>query len=80
MALMPSKLSSSYILVDEDEIDPFANLDEGVENINLENNVARDRDDRLAKLTEHLVGCLKSDRTDDELLDIAEQLLQVLYE
>jgi hypothetical protein len=80
MAMVMSKMSSSYILADEDEIDPFANLEEGIENINLENNVARDRDDRLAKQTESLVGCLKTSQPDDVLLDIADQLIQVLYE
>ncbi|KAF2018076.1 hypothetical protein BU24DRAFT_164640 [Aaosphaeria arxii CBS 175.79] len=80
MALVPSKMSSSFILPDEDEIDPFANLEEGIENINLENNVARDRDDRLAKQTESLVGCLKTSQPDDVLLDITDQLIQVLYE
>jgi hypothetical protein len=80
MAMVMSKMSSSFMLADEDEIDPFANLEEGIENINLENNVARDRDDRLAKQTEHLVSCLKTSQPDDVLLDIADQLMQVLYE
>lgn len=75
-----SKMSSSLILADEDEVDPFANLDEGIENINLENNVARDRDDRLTKQTESLVGALKTSQPNDVLLDIADQLLGVLYE
>ncbi|KAF2275217.1 uncharacterized protein EI97DRAFT_475777 [Westerdykella ornata] len=80
MAMVTSKMASSFVVVDDDEIDPFANLEEGLENINLENNVARDRDDRLAKQTENLVGCLKTSQPDDVLLDIADQLLQVLYE
>jgi hypothetical protein len=80
MAMITSKMSSSFIIADEDDLDPFANLEDGIENINLENNVARDRDDRLAKQTEHLVGCLKTNQPDDVLLDIADQLIQVLYE
>ncbi|KAF2704882.1 hypothetical protein K504DRAFT_441508 [Pleomassaria siparia CBS 279.74] len=80
MAMITSKMASSFIIADEDDLDPFANLEEGLENLNLENNVARDRDDRLAKLTEHLVGCLKTNQPDDVLLDIADQLIQVLYE
>jgi serine/threonine protein kinase len=80
LAMITSKMSSSFIVTDEDDLDPFANLEEGIENINLENNVARDRDDRLAKQTEHLVGCLKTNQPDDVLLDIADQLIQVLYE
>ncbi|KAF2466940.1 uncharacterized protein BDR25DRAFT_292636 [Lindgomyces ingoldianus] len=80
MAMITSKMSSSFIITDDDEVDPFANLEEGLENINLENNVARDRDDRLAKQTENLVGCLKTSQPDDVLLDITDQLIQVLYE
>ncbi|KAF2183417.1 hypothetical protein K469DRAFT_635407 [Zopfia rhizophila CBS 207.26] len=80
LAMITSKMSSSFVITDDDEVDPFANLEEGLENINLENNVARDRDDRLAKQTENLVGCLKTSQPDDVLLDIADQLIQVLYE
>jgi hypothetical protein len=80
LAMITSKMANSFTIADEDDLDPFANLDEGLDNINLENNVARDRDDRLTKMTESLVGCLKTSQPDDELLDIADQLLQVLYE
>jgi hypothetical protein len=80
LAMITSKMANSFIIADEDDLDPFANLDEGLDNINLENNVARDRDDRLTKMTESLVGCLKTSQPDDELLDIADQLLQVLHE
>ncbi|KAF2266751.1 hypothetical protein CC78DRAFT_513454 [Lojkania enalia] len=79
-SVLASKMSSSMVIADDDDMDPFANLEEGFENINLENNVARDRDDRLAKQTESLVGALKTSQPDDLLLDIAEQLIQVLYE
>lgn len=68
------------MLADDDDLDPFANMDEGLENINLENNVARDRDDRLTKQTEMLVGDLKINQPDVDLLKIADQLLEVLYE
>lgn len=80
LAMITSKMAGSFIIADEEDMDPFANLDEGLDNLNLENNVARDRDDRLTKMTESLVGCLKSSQPDDELLDIADQLLQVLGE
>jgi hypothetical protein len=80
LAMITSKMASSFTIADDDDMDPFANLEEGLDNLNLENNVARDRDDRLTKMTESLVGCLKTSQPDDELLDIAEQLLQVLYE
>ncbi|KAF2127374.1 hypothetical protein P153DRAFT_295725 [Dothidotthia symphoricarpi CBS 119687] len=81
VAMITSKISTTFtIATDEEDLDPFANLDEGLDNLNLENNVARDRDDRLTKATEHLVGCLKTNQPDDELLEIAEQLIQILYE
>jgi hypothetical protein len=80
LAMITSKMANSFVIADEDDMDPFANLDEGLENLNLENNVARDRDDRLTKMTENLVGDLKTSQSDDELLDVADQLLQVLYE
>ncbi|UPX16894.1 Non-specific serine/threonine protein kinase [Ascochyta rabiei] len=80
LAMITSKLSGSFMIADEDDLDPFANLEDGLDTINLENNVARDRDDRLTKMTEHLVSCLKLSQPDDVLLDIADQLLQVLYE
>ncbi|KAF1967604.1 hypothetical protein BU23DRAFT_482978 [Bimuria novae-zelandiae CBS 107.79] len=80
LAVITSKMSSSFILADDDDLDPFANMDEGLENINLENNVMRDRDDRLTKQTEILVGDLKINQPDVDLLKIADQLLEVLYE
>jgi serine/threonine protein kinase len=80
MAMVTSKMSSSFMLADEDYLDPFDQLEEGAEDIALENNVARDRDDRLAKQTEYLVSCLKTSQPEDVLLDIADQLLHVLYE
>ena len=80
LAMITTKMSGSFMIADEDDMDPFANLEDGLDTINLENNVARDRDDRLTKMTEHLVSCLKLSQPDDVLLDIADQLLQVLYE
>jgi serine/threonine protein kinase len=80
MAILATKMTSSFIISDDDDLDPFANMDDGLENINMENNVARDRDDRLVKQTENLVDCLKSSQPGEDLLEVAEQLLQVLYE
>jgi hypothetical protein len=54
-------------------------MDDGLENINMANNAARDLDDRLVKQTENLVDALKSSQPGESLLDVAEQLLQVLY-
>ena len=80
LAMITSKMASSFTIVEEDDLDPFANLEEGLDNLDLENQVARDRDDRLTKMTENLVGCLKTSQPDHVLLEVANQLLQVLYE
>jgi serine/threonine protein kinase len=80
MAILASKMSSSFVISDDDDLDPFANMDEGLDNINLESNVVRDRHDRLVKQTEYLVDCLKSSQPGEPLLDVAEKLLEVLYE
>jgi serine/threonine protein kinase len=80
LAVLNSKIFPSFVSNDDDDADAFADLEEGVEDINLESNVARDREDRLTKQTENLVGCLKTSQPDDVLLDIVDQLVQVLYE
>ncbi|KAF2204726.1 Pkinase-domain-containing protein [Delitschia confertaspora ATCC 74209] len=80
LAVINPKAFQSFISNDDDEADAFADLEEGVADINLESNVARDRDDRLTKQTENLVGCLKTSQPNDVLLDIVDQLIQVLYE
>lgn len=77
--MLNSKLSnSSWLGEDEDEDDPFAQLEEGFDETDLEANVARDKYARLCTQVEGLVGSLKISQADDMLAIISEQLLEVL--
>ena len=56
-----SKLSNNSWLGDEDdEDDPFASMDPGWDEMDLEANIARDRHARLAEKVEELVRSLKT--------------------
>lgn len=80
MMMLNSKLSGSWLGDEEDEDDPFAQLEEGFDEMDLETNVARDKHARLCTLVEGLVGSLKLSQPEDHLAEIADQLMQVLYE
>lgn len=81
LMMLNSKLSTNSWLGDEeDEDDPFAQLEEGFDEMDLEMNVARDKHARLCTLVEGLVGSLKLSQPEDYLADIVEQLMQVLFE
>lgn len=73
--------SSSWIEDEEDDDDdPFAALEEELDQVDLEENVARDKHARLCTLVEGLVSDLKLSQPEDVLGEIVEQLLQVLEE
>ena len=77
--MLTSKLSNnSWLGDDDDDDDPFALLEEGFDEMDLEANVARDKYARLCTTVEGLVGSLKISQADDMLEDISEQLLEVL--
>ena len=79
--MLNSKLSnSSWLGEDEDDNDPFAQLEEGFDEMDLEANVARDKYARLCTQVEGFVGSLKISQGDDELADISERLLEVLLD
>lgn len=79
--MLHSKLSNNSWLGDEDdEDDPFASLEQGFDEMDLQANIARDKHARLCTLVEGLVSSLKVTEEHDILADIAEQLLDVLYE
>ncbi|KAI7344003.1 hypothetical protein KC336_g22985, partial [Hortaea werneckii] len=65
---------------DDSEDDPFAALEEELDEVDLESNVARDKHARLCMLVENLVSELKLSRPEDELIDIVDELLQILFE
>jgi hypothetical protein len=76
--MLQSKLSNNSWLGDQDdEDDPFAQLEEGFDEMDLETNIARDKYARLRNQIEGLVSSLKTSQDDDVLADISEQLLVI---
>ncbi|KAL2833355.1 cytokinesis protein sepH [Aspergillus cavernicola] len=76
--MLNSKLSNNSWLGDlDDEDDPFAQLEEGLDETDLEANIARDKHARLRNQVEGLVGSLKTSQDEDVLGEISEQLLAV---
>ncbi|KAL9101893.1 MAG: hypothetical protein Q9163_002888 [Psora crenata] len=77
--MLSSKLSNnSWLGDDDDEDDPFAQLEEGFDEMDLEANVARDKYARVCTQVEGLVGSLKTTQADDLLEQISGQLLEFL--
>ncbi len=74
--MLLSKLShSSWLGDEEDEDDPFAMMDPGWDEMDLEANIARDRHARLAERVEELVRSLKTSEGEDQLSELAEDLV-----
>jgi hypothetical protein len=74
--MLHSKLSNNSWLGDEDdEDDPFAQLEQGFDEMDLAANVARDKHARLCSLIEGLVSSLKITEEHDTLDDLSEQLV-----
>ncbi|KAH0543610.1 hypothetical protein FGG08_002048 [Glutinoglossum americanum] len=79
--MLNSKLSNnSWKLGDEDdEDDPFAQLEEGFDGMgDLDANIARDKHARLCTQVESLVSSLKTSQPDDTLAELSEQLMEIL--
>ncbi|CAG7927207.1 unnamed protein product [Penicillium olsonii] len=76
--MLNSKLNSNAWLGDQDdEDDPFAQLEEGFDEVNLEENIARDKYARLRNQVEGLVDSLKTSQDEEVLADISEQLFNI---
>ncbi|KAM5455628.1 Protein kinase of the Mitotic Exit Network [Microsporum audouinii] len=76
--MLNSKLSTNSWLGDiDDEDDPFAQLEEGLDELDLEANIARDKYARLRNQVEGLVSSLKTSQDDEVLVDISEQLMTI---
>ena len=76
--MLLSKLSNnSWLGDDEDEDDPFAMMDPGWDDMDLEANIARDRHARLAEKVEELVRSLKTTEGDDKLSILSEDLVSL---
>lgn len=74
--VLNSKLSNNSWLGDQDdEDDPFAQLEEGFDEVDLETNIARDKHARLRNQVEGLVSSLKTSQDEDLLAEISDQLL-----
>jgi hypothetical protein len=74
--MLHSKLSNNSWLGDEDdEDDPFASLEQGFDEMDLQANIARDKHARLSSLVEGLVSSLKVREEEDVLADLSEQLV-----
>ncbi len=74
--MLHSKLSNNSWLGDEDdEDDPFASLEQGFDEMDLQANIARDKHARLCTLVEGLVGSLKVTEEHDTIADVSEQLV-----
>lgn len=78
---LSTKLSNNSWLGDQDdEDDPFAQLEEGLDQMDLEANIARDKCARLRNQVEELVGSLKISQDEEVLVDISEQLVILFSE
>lgn len=74
--MLMSKISSNSWLGDEEEEDdPFAYMDPGWDEMDLEANIARDRHARLGEKVESLVGELKTSEGDDKIFEVSEELV-----
>jgi hypothetical protein len=79
--MLNSKLSNNSWLGDEgDEDDPFAELEEGFDEMDLDANIARDKYARLCLQIDGLVSSLKTTQSEDDLDDISSQLMDILLE
>ncbi|KAK3903100.1 hypothetical protein C8A05DRAFT_33180 [Staphylotrichum tortipilum] len=79
--LVLSRLSNnSWLGDDEDEDDPFAMMDPGWDEMDLEANIARDRHARLAGRVEELVRGMKITEGEEVVGELAEDLLALLWE
>jgi len=74
--MLHSKLSNNSWLGDEDdEDDPFASLEQGFDEMDLQANIARDKHARLCTLVEGLVSSLKVREEEDVISELSEQLV-----
>ncbi|KAF8627476.1 hypothetical protein AX17_006288 [Amanita inopinata Kibby_2008] len=75
-----TRLSNKSWLGDEnsDEEDPFAEIDEGFSEDDLESNLQRDKNARLCNLVNQLIDELTPSAPDFQLRDACDQLLKIL--
>lgn len=79
LMLMSKMSSNSWLGDDEEEDDPFASMEPGWDEMDLEANIARDRHARLAEKVEGLVRSLKTTEGDDILAVYSEDLVSLTH-
>jgi hypothetical protein len=77
LMLMSRMSGNSWLGDDDDEDDPFASMDPGWDEMDMDAKIARDRHARLAEKVEELVGSLKMTESDDILAELSEELVSV---
>lgn len=76
LMLHSGQLSNNSWLGDEDdEDDPFASMEQGFDEMDLQANIARDKHARLASMVEGIVSSLKTSQAEDVLDELSEQLV-----
>lgn len=76
--MLYSKLPNNSWLGDEDdEDDPFASLEQGFDEMDLQANIVRDKHARLCTLVEGLVGSLKVTVEQELISDVSAQLVRL---
>ncbi|KAK5992188.1 Cytokinesis protein sepH [Cladobotryum mycophilum] len=80
LMLMSRISGNSWLGDDDDEDDPFASMDPGWDEMDMDAKIARDRHARLAEKVEELVGSLTSTQSEDVLADLSADLLGLLWE
>jgi hypothetical protein len=76
LMLMSKVSGNSWLGDDEDEDDPFASMDPGWDEMDLDANIARDKHARLAQKVEELISSLKSSEGEDILAELSEDLVR----
>ncbi|EAU85791.2 STE/STE11/cdc15 protein kinase [Coprinopsis cinerea okayama7 len=72
--------SKSWLGDDGDEEDPFAEIDEGFDEDDLESNLQRDKHARLCNAVNQLIDELTPSAPDFQLRDACDQLLKIIIE
>lgn len=75
LMLLSRMSGNSWLGDDDDEDDPFASMDPGWDEMDMDAKIARDRHARLAEKIEELVGSLKTTEGEDILADLSEHLV-----
>jgi hypothetical protein len=75
LMLMSKMSGNTWLGDDDDEHDPFASLDQGFDEMDLEANIARDRHARLSERIEALVRSMSLWASEDDLSKYAAELV-----